>query len=330
MGARASFKAGTSLAAADVDYGQEREYTFPVANLGQAPLTLALTSKSCSCAKVDLPPGPIAAGEEGKVVIHWGPIVGGDDNVVAHLRTNDEAAATIDLTVRANLKRLVHIFVDGKENNSYIDFGPILPKRPVTRELKVFSTELPAFSLEASTPVEGLVPEKKPLKAGEPLGDYVVRSGYTVEITTGDKLPLGYLRTTLTLVLSGMADQPNRTLTVPMYAEVGSAAFSVTPELFLFHKPRITEEDTVRVNLFVNTSDKGDVTVEASEPKFLKVDQPQKQPNGKWLIAAHIPKDDPDAAKYQADRFMEGKVVLKAAGIDRPITIRVKWEPSGE
>jgi hypothetical protein len=329
-GARANFKDGTSIAAGDVDYGQPRDYTFHVANAGESPLKLTLTRKSCACAGVDMPPGLIAPGEEGKVVIHWAPIVGGDDNVVAHLATNDEQAATVDLSVRATLKRLVHILVDGKEDNSFIDFGPVLPNRPVTRELKVFSTELPSFTLEASIPVAGLVPKSKPLPKGERLGDYVALSGYTVEMTAADNLPLGYLRTTLSLALGGLGDQPNRTLTVPVYAEVGSGAFSVTPELFRFKKPRITDEDTARVHLFVNASGNDKVTVESWEPKFLKFDAPEKEPNGKWLITAHLPKDDPEAAKYQPDEFFEGKVVLKAAGLDKPITIRVKWEPQAE
>jgi hypothetical protein len=329
-GARANFKDGMSIAAGDVDYDQKRDYTFHVANAGESPLKLTLTRKSCSCAGVDMPPGPIGPGEEGKVVISWAPIVGGDDTVVAHLATNDEQTAAVDLTVRATLKRLVHVLVDGKENNSFIDFGPVLPSRPVTREVKVFSTELPSFTLEASTPVAGLVPKKKPLTAGEHLGNYEVRSGYAVEITAADNLPLGYLRTTLSLALSGLGDQPNRTLTVPVYAEIGSGAFSVQPELFRFKKPRITDGEAARVQLFVNASGNGVVTVESSEPKFLKVDAPEKEPSGKWLITAHIPKDDPEAAKYQPDEFMEGKVVLKAAGLDKPITIRVKWEPQGE
>jgi hypothetical protein len=329
--ARATFKEGTTLSAGDVDYGPPREYTFHVSNTGESPLKLALARKSCACAEVDMPAGPISPGEEGKVVIHWAPIVGGEDTVVVHLTTNDEQAA-VALTVQANLKRLVHVFVDGEEKQSYIDFGdaPILPNRPRTREVKVFSTDLPAFSLDPSTPVPGLGVAKKPLVAGERLGEYVVRSGYSVAITAGDKLPLGYLRTTLNLALGGLGDQPNRTLTVPIYAVVGSGAFSVTPELLLFQKPHITDEDTARVHLFVNTEDKGAVTVESWEPKFLKVDAPEKLLNGKWLITAHIPKDNEEAAKYQPDRFMEGKVVLKAPGLDRPVTIRVKWAPLAE
>jgi hypothetical protein len=330
VGARANFKEGTSIAAGEVDYDQSRDYTFHVANTGDAPLKLTLTRKSCSCAGVDMPPGPIGPGEEGKVVIHWAPIVGGVDNVVIYLSTNDEQAATVDLAVRATLKRLVHVLVDGKEDNSFIDFGPVRPNMPVTRELKVFSTELPSFTLEASTPVAGLVPKKNPLPKGERLGEYVALSGYTVEMTAGDKLPLGYLRTTLSLALGGLGDQPNRTLTVPVYAEVGSGAFSVQPELFRFKKPRITDGDTARVQLFVNASGNDAVTVESFEPKFLKVDAPTKEPNGKWLVTAHISKDDPEAAKYQPDEFFEGKVVLKAAGVPGPITIRVKWEPQGE
>jgi hypothetical protein len=331
VGARAHFKEGTTLSGGEVDFGQEREYTFHVANAGQSDLQLTLARKSCTCAGVDMPADPIPPGGEGKVVVHWGPIVGGEDNVVVHLTTNDEQAGQVDLTVRADLKPLAHIFVDGEEKNSYIDFGdaPILPNQPRTREVKVFSTDLAAFALKAGTPVAGLAVVTKPLPAGGRLGKYVIRSGYSVEITAGDKLPLGYLRTTLDLALSGLGDQPNRTLTIPVYAVVGSGAFAVTPELLLFQKPHITDEATAKVHLFINSSEAGAVTVESWEPKFLKVDVPEKELSGKWLIAAHLPKDNAEAAKHQPDQFMEGKVVLKAAGLG-PITIRVKWKPLAE
>ena len=96
----------------------------------------------------------------------------------------------------------------------------------------------------------------------------------------------------------------------------------------MFHKPRITTEDTAKVNLTLTTAaGAGGVVVESYEPKFLKVDAPAKQPSGKWQITAHLPADDAEAAKYQPDGFMEGKVVLKVAGLDRPVTIRVKWVP---
>jgi hypothetical protein len=332
--AAADFHGGTTLNAGEVDYARSRDFTFPFANTGGAPLVLTLEKKSCSCAEVKLPDGPIAPGGEGQVEINWAPIPGhsGDYDVVATLRTNDPQAREVRLTVHTFIKPLVRVFINGKETNDILDFGdaPILPNQPLTREVKVFSTELAAFSLEASTPVAGLRVVKKPLPSGERLGEYAVRSGYVVEVTAGDKLPLGYLRTTLDLALSGLGDQPNRTITVPVYAIVGSGAVSVTPETFLFQKPRITEEAEAKVHLFVNSAEAGAVTVESWSPKFLTVDAPKKEANGKWLLVARLPKDNPEAAKYQPDSFMEGEVVLKVAGIDRPVKIRVKWQPVGK
>lgn len=332
--AAADFRGGTTINAGEVDYARSRDFTFPVANTGGAPLELKLEKKSCSCAEVQMPDGPIAPGGEGKVVINWAPIPGhsGNYDVVATLRTNDPQAPEAQLTIHTFIKPLVRVFIQGEESNDILDFGndPILLNQPRTREVKVFSTELPSFSLEASTPIPGLRVVKKPLPAGEHLGDYVVRSGYEIEITTGDKLPLGYLRTVLDLALSGLGDQPNRTITVPVYAIVGSGAVSVTPEVFQFKTAHITDGEQAKVHLVVNSAEVGAVTVESWEPKFLKVDAPQKDPSGKWLIVAHIPKDNAEAAKFQPDAFMEGKVVLKVAGLNRPVTIRVKWVPEGK
>jgi hypothetical protein len=331
-GPRAEFRGPTTIDAGEVDYARTREFVFPVGNPGGAPLTLKLVKRSCNCADVVLP-APIPPGAEGKVVINWAPIPGnkGTYTVSADLETNDPQKAKVELSIQATIKPLVHIFIDGKEENDIVDFGdgPILPNQPRTRELKLFSTELPQFALAPSCPLPGLKIETKPIKAGEQLGDYVARSGYTLELHASDQLPPGYVRTSLDLALSNLGDQPNRTINVPVYAVVGDSAFSVAPEGgFAFRKPRITDEDTAKVNLTLTTAvGEGGVVVESYEPKFLKVDAPVKQPSGKWLITAHMPKDDPEAAKYQPDAFMEGKVVLKVAGMQRPVTIRVKWDP---
>ncbi len=334
-GPRADFRSGTTLDAGEVDYARSRDFPFLVNNTGGAPLTLKLAKKSCSCADVKLPDEPIAPGGEGKVEIRWAPIPGnsGKYDVTATVETNDPLMHSVQLTVHTFIKPLVHIFIEGREENSILDFGdaPILPGKPRSREVKVFSTELPSFTLDPRCPVEGVTSEKKAMRAGDRVGKYEVRSGYTLDVTAKDTLPLGYLRTSLDLALRDLGDQPDRTVTIPVYAVVGSGAFSVEPAVFRFRKARITDEDTARVNLTIDAApDMGAVTVDSWTPKFLKVDAPEKRPSGKWLIVVHIPKNNPEAAKYQPDSFMEGQVVLKVSGIARPVTIRVKWEPLGE
>jgi hypothetical protein len=330
---KANFKDGKTLDAGDVDYAKPHDYTFTVANDGGTPLALKLVKKGCSCTGVKMPDGPIAPGTEGKVVVHWAPIPGnsGPYNVTADLETNDPKDKSPQLLVKAWIKPLVRVFIDGQENRSFVDFGddPIPPDGARVRELTVFSTELPAFHLDATSAQPGLEVKTTPLEAGKRLGSYEARSGYTVEVRSTDKLPLGYVRADLNLALSKLGTDPDRTITVPVYALVGSGSFTASPTKLLFKKPHITEEDTAKVNLtFINPPAEMSVKVKSYEPKFLQVDAPEKLAPGNWRITAHLPKNNPEAAPFQADPDgMEGQVVLEVSSLEHPVTIRVRWDP---
>lgn len=333
---KAVFKDGKFTDAGNVDYARPRDFTFTVANSGGRPLELKLVKKGCSCTDVHMPDGPIAPGAEGKVTLHWTPILGksGPYDLTADLETNDPNEKSPQLLVKAYIKPLVRVLIEGKETNSFVDFSddPIPPGQARVRELTVFSTELPAFNLDVSCTQPGLdTSSRTPLQPGTQKGGYEVRSGYTVEIRTTKEMPLGYFRADLNLALSKLGNEPDRTITVPVYAVVGSGVFTVSPPLLLFTKPNITEEDTARVNLtFIDLSDKYKVELDSYEPKFLKVNPPERVGAGKWRVTAQLPKNNPEAAKFQADPDgLEGQVALKVAGVDRLVKIRVRWRPPG-
>jgi hypothetical protein len=318
----------TRLNAGEVDYARPRDFPFTITNAGGMPLELTLTHKSCSCASVDVP-APIPPGGQDKVVIHWAPIPGntGAYTVSADLSTNDPNARTLKLAIDALIHPTVRVLIEGRENSSFVDFGdePVPPGQKRERELQVFSTKLDKFDLDASTALPGFEIEKTPLAAGAPVDG--ARSGYKLVLRTTDKLPIGYVRTDLNLALRNLGGEPDRTLSIPVYAVIGSGIFSVSrPGLFLFQKPNITDEDTQRVDLtIISKAPDEKVEVASYEPKFLKVDPPQQLPGGRWRITAHL--GNPDAAKFQPDAPVEGQVVLKVSGLDRPVPIRVKWSP---
>jgi hypothetical protein len=332
--ARAEVRGPTAVNAGEVDYARPHDYTFTVANTGGSPLDLTLTRKSCSCAEVTMP-GPIAPGAEGKIVVKWAPIPGnvGAYTVWADVKTNAPQTKSLRLEVKSHIHPLVHVFVEGKENNSYVDFGdePVAPGQPRVRELQVFSTKLDHFDLEATTALPGFEIKKTPLAVGSPAEG--ARCGYALEMRTTDKLPFGYVRTELRLALRKMGSEPDRadrTLTIPVYAVIGNAIFSVgRPGKFLFRKPNITDEDTARlvVTFILPQTQKESVKVQDYEPKFLKVDEPESLGHGKWRMTVHMPKDNPEAAKLQPDPPMLGQVVLEVAGLPRPVPISVRWDP---
>jgi hypothetical protein len=320
-----------TIDAGEVDYARPRDFTFIVANTGGSPLTLTLTRKSCSCAEVTVP-DPIAPGAEGRVVVHWAPIPGnvGAYTVWADIMTNDPQNESLRLEVKSFIRPLVHVFVEGRENNSFIDFGddPVPPGQQRAREVQVFSTTLEHFDLD-DPKLPGFEIKKTPLPPGTPVEG--ARCGYLLELRTTDQLPYGYVRADLPLTLRKLSDQPDRTITVSVYAVIGSGIFSVgRPGLFLFRKPNITDEDTAKVivTFIVKPSkEKESVEVASYEPKFLKVDPPQSLGGGRWVITARLEQGNAEAAKFQPDAPVEGQVVLKVSGLDRPVPIRVKWDP---
>ncbi len=330
---KAEVRGDTSISAGEADYARPRDFTFTVTNTGGSPLELTLARKSCSCADVQVP-GPIAPHGEGRVVIHWTPIPGsaGAYTLFADVQTNEPAKRTLHLVVNAHVLPLVRVFIEGKEKASFVDFGdnPLTPGEKRTREVKVFSTKLPAFDLNAACSVPGFdVSRATPLPRGTRVGDYGITSGYSLEISTTKDLPFGYVRAQLNLALSNLGDgEPDRTIAVPVYAMVGQGLFTVSPAVLLFNMPNIGEGGTARVNLtFITPPTREEVTVQAVEPSCVRVDRPEKAANGQWRVTAHIPKDDPEAARYQADGSLYGQVTLQVAGLDHPVTIEVKWAP---
>jgi len=156
-----------------------------------------------------------------------------------------------------------------------------------------------------------------------------VLSGYKFEVSTTKDLPIGYVRGQLDLALSKLGEgEADRTIALPVYAIVGQGHFTLQPDMLLFKKPDITEEDTARVNLTFNTpSPRESVTVKSVEPKFLTCDKPEKGLDGRWRITVHMPRNNAEAAKYQADPPMIGRVVLEVGGLERPVIVKVMWQP---
>jgi hypothetical protein len=312
-----------------VDFGKTRNCPFKVANTGKAPLVLTLEKRSCDCALVDLP-REIPPGEEGAVTIYWTPIPGSPTlyTLSAEIGTNDPDNRTLRLEVHARVKPSVRI---APENQSYIDFGdhPLEQGEPKNRELKVFSTELPAFELQAvsSNPDGLVVPPPTPLAPQSLVAGVPIQSGYTVTLHKTDKLPLGYVRENLFLTIK-VPDQPERKLTLPVYAVVGQGAFKVRPEKVIFNKPRITDGDSRRFRLeFILPSDQEQVEVVRKEPDFLEV-KPVPIRKGLWEVSVRIPPGNTEAARFQPDQFMEGRIVLKTSPSSPEVAVRVKWDPS--
>jgi hypothetical protein len=338
---KAEVRGDTNLNAAEADFARTQDFTFPVANTGGSPLELRLARKTCSqkgCpgVQVDVPEAPVAPGSQANVVMHWTPAVGsaGAFTFAADVQTNDPKTKVLHFAVGGRVRPLVRVLVDGREDNAALDFGeePIPPGDKRTREVTVFSTALKSFKLDATCDEPGFkVAPPQPLPPGTMLGDYDnVLSGYTLEVSPTKDLPPGYVRARLNLALSQLGEgQPDRTVPLPVIAVAGQGVCTLSPPgAFLFSKPKVSEEDTAQVRLtYINPPGKEEVTVESVEPSFLQAEKPEKRLGGKWVLTVHLPANNPEAAKYQGDPPLRGKVVLKVAGLEKPLTVPVKWDP---
>jgi hypothetical protein len=317
--------------AGEVDLARPYEFTFDVENTGKEALKLTLLKKSCYCAEVSPAELEIAPGATGQVTLRWTPIPGQPSPYTVSLeyKTNDPDNPTQRLEVRARIKPVVRVFIPPNEAD-IIDFGdrPLDPDEEVVRRVTVFSTEVPKFTLEAASTHPGLVVTKEPLPAETPVNGYTAKSGYVVEVKTSDKLPMGYVREDLRLTIK-VPNQPDRVITLPVYAVLGNGVFKVRPETVVFKKPLLTEEDSFKVRVeFIVPSDKESVEVIKHEPAFLVVDKPVKIRPGVWEVTVRVPKNHPEAAKIQPDQFMEGRLVLKTSGSTSEVPVRIKWNPN--
>src|SRR5579885_1642834 len=316
--------AETTREVGEVDFAKTGEYAFAVKNVGDEPLTLKVVRKNCTCGEVVVPP-EIRPGEEGNVTIRWTPTPGkvGPCTLAADLETNDRGKnkQTLRLEVKGHVNPLIRVWPD---DASYIDFDRIAVGQHGLRDIKVYSTKLDAFDLDvrASDPALLKITTTK-LAPGTLVGDLRAASGYSVVLETTDKVPAGFFRLDLILKAKPPAE-PERTLTLDVYGEVANGVVSITPHEVEFRKPKATDEDhkKVRVQFFI-PSDKNRVEVVKVEPSFLKLDPPRKV-GSQWEFGLRIPPNNPEAAKYQADGFFEGKVVLRVPDNGKSLEVPVR------
>ncbi len=315
--------------AGEVDFAQERAYAFPIGNDGDEPLLLSVVRRSCRCAGVDVPEG-VAPGQQAAVTIRWAPPAGsaGPVTLTVGLETNDPRAPSLDLEVKGQCNPVIRL---APENRSYVDFEQVQPGKPAERQLKVFSTKLPRFGLKAAASHPGLSVAVTPLEPEAVVEGLKLRSGYALAVRTTPQLPGGYFSESVLLTLEP-PDEPARTVRLPVYGEVRSGVFSLGPHEVEFQKPKATDPDTKTVRVrFLEQADDEAVEVVQHEPAFLVVDPPQNRQPGQWEFKVSIPANNADAARFQPDRFFEGRVVLRltTGGNTSEAQVRVKWKPTG-
>src|SRR5262245_47644598 len=167
----------------EVDYSRPYSHAFSVTNTGDEPLRLTLERKSCKCTEVQIPADGIPPGGQGHVTLGWVPIPGqyGAYALAADLGSNDPQHPRLRLEVHGQLNPTVRIW---PEDWAEVDFHQIQPGQVLERELKVFSTKLASFELQATASHPGLKVSTRPLAEGAQVGDHAVRSGYVVSLKT--------------------------------------------------------------------------------------------------------------------------------------------------
>lgn len=314
----------TNIDAGSVDLARPNEHAFRVSNTGDQPLRLTLLRKSCSCGEVRVPEA-ISPAEEAWIVIRWTPLPGkvGPYVLTAEVETNDPRRPRLNLELKGVVEPLVRL---APEDLSYVDFGRLRPGQVATRELKAFSTKLHHFALDARIEADrpGLKVQMTPLEAGAMVGDWRAASGYTLRLSTG-ALPPGYLRETLVLTVQPTGEAPRR-IEVPVYGEVDNGVVQITPAEIAFDRPRVTEADSKKALLqFLVPAVGQKVEVVRCEPDFLNAEAKPLGRPGQWQLTVRLPANHGEAARYQADGFFEGRVLLQVSGMAEAMAVRVKW-----
>jgi hypothetical protein len=321
--------AQTSFFLGDVDFGQPYQHAFKVENAGTRPLTLKVRLKNCACFDIDIKPeGNVRAGGEAQVVFRWTPRPGqyGTKPLSADLETNDPNTPAVRLELTGRIQPKVRV---APKTLEYIDFQKVQAGSPQTRDFKVFSTDLDRFGLEAKVSHPGLTVKTFPLAPDTEVDDFTAKSGYRVAVSTTENPPQGYFIEKLELQITG---KENRTLSIPVYGEVDSGVFQLLPKDELrLEGPQLAQEASKKFRLHLFKTD-GEPTVEvaSSTPSFLKVSLPKKIGNdGKdWEFEVSIAKDNKEVERVQADRYFEGKIVLKTSVPGaRQVQVRVVWAP---
>jgi hypothetical protein len=327
--ARAEIKR-TSQDAGEVELSIPTEWKFPVRNGGGQPLTLTLLRRNCFCTDAVMPADAIPVGVEGVVIVRWTPIPGksGPHRIHADVATNDPNRPVVEFEVTGVVNPLIRI---APEDISFIDFYRLEPGAVKPRELKVFSTKLAKFDLEAKTDLPGLKVTTSQLAL-----DFTSRIGaarptcaYSVLIETTPQLPPGFFMTDLVLTLKA-PDAPSRDVRMRVYGEVANGLFKVLPDEVEFTARRLADGDQRKVRVqFIDPSRKQMLKIAKVEPNFVQCREPHALPGapGQWEFTARIPPENAAAAKVQADGFFEGLIVLETSGSDAKIPVRVKWNP---
>jgi hypothetical protein len=322
----------TSQEVGTIDLGIPREFKFRVANTGDEPLHLTVANKSCYCADVKLPAEDIAPDKEGTVTLIWTPKPGSPpkvETITCELATNDPQKPSIRLEIKGTVDPLVRIY---PEDKAWIDFDRVEQGKITVGEVKVFSTKLDDFKLNAKlSDGRGMkvTSTKQELDKDTRYGDAVPKSAYSVVVETTPELAPGYHRADLLLTIEAK-DVPARTIRLPVYADVNNKLFQVMPAKVEFNKERVTDADdkTVIVQFF-NPAQKRSLRVVKCEPGFLKCDKPKESDcnKGQWKFQVHLPGNNAEAVKFQPDRYFEGEIVVQASDSSVQVPIRVLWKP---
>jgi hypothetical protein len=309
------------------DTAKTYDFAFAFANRGDQPLQLKLLKKSCSCTAVEVPKGPIPAGQSANVVFHWSPLITTTPAYTswAEIQTNDHRTPQVHLELQASVHPLIRV----SPRLPFLDFENLRPGATGQMTLTVYSLKLPAFDLDAAAS-PALEITKTKLAEGAAVEDVQALSGYQLVLQTTDKLPPNYFRDDLVLTVKVPNREPHQ-FTLPVYALRETGAFTIVPTQVEFHKPLVTEEDSKKVLVrFLVPSDQDRVEVVKVEPSFLTATAPVKVGPGEWRFEVKLPRDNAEAAQFQPDSFLEGRLLLKISGAAADVPVRIKWEPESK
>lgn len=300
--------------------GTKRKHSFQVTNAGTAPLSVAVVSTTCKCTAGEMKNNPIPAGESTELTLTWeAKTIPGTFRQTATLETNDPRARRVELTVEGQVTD-----VSALEPKEWF-FDKLRVGEGRKESIYIMSFQDEPLKIETAQPAPETTNTGYKVEmvevAKDELPDPKARSGYRLDVTPPDKLPLGPLNDWVVLKTNIAGTEEIR---VPIMGTVvgdieirGPAQWNdVTGAI---HLGDIPTDKGAEVKLFLNVSGEhaGDIEfeVEKVDPEFLEVELGERKQLREGLahvpMVVRIPKGAPPAIRNGSGQGDAGRIVLK-------------------
>ncbi|WP_442484228.1 DUF1573 domain-containing protein [Aeoliella sp. SH292] len=319
--------------------GTERKHSFVVSNRGTAPLSVAVVSTTCKCTAGEMKNNPIPPGESTELTLTWqAKTVPGTFRQTATLETSDPRARRVELTVEGQVTD-----VSAMEPKEWF-FDKLRVGEGRKESIYVMSFQDEPLKIESAEPAPETTNTGYKVEvvevAKDELPDPKAISGYRLDVTPPDSLPLGPLNDWIVLKTNIAGAEELR---VPIMGTVVGDIEVRGPSQWndvtgAIHFGDVQNGAGAEVKLFLNVSGEHakdiEFEIEKLDPEFMEVELGERKLLRDDLahvpLVVRIPKGAPPAIRNGSGQGDAGRIVLKTNHPTNPeISLDVRFVVKG-